>query len=54
MRSLMTEILHIFILATMGGFVVLLMSAIMGDMSVWSKRYVPNRRNRRINQNQLR
>jgi hypothetical protein len=53
MRPLLDEILHIFILAMMGGFLILLVSAAMGNSSVWSKRYIRDRRGRRISPNEF-
>ena len=54
MKTLLIDILHIFILAMMGGFVILLISTIMGSSKVWAKRYIRNRPGRRISPDQSR
>lgn len=53
MVLILTNILHIFILAMMGGFVILIISAAMGNLDVWTRRYTRDVRGNRIHPNRI-
>lgn len=51
MRLILDNILHVFILAMMGGFLILCASAAVGGFDVWTKRYARTMRGKRVTQN---